>query len=149
MSNGENEHTALIDAYLGNSPYHLDAYHKWKVDGKVPFNWAAFFVGGWWFFYHRLVWIAVTLVLFRVVLVTMGLSWVRDMISFGIALYTGFRGNAMFYEKMDKTLEELATIDEEQRLELATKKGKPWLWVSVFFAMDIVLSLYLIYIAFK
>jgi len=149
MSNGENEHTILVRAYLGNSPYHEAAYARWKIDGKVPFNWAAFFIGGWWFLYHRLVWIAVTLVLFRVLLVTMGLSWVRDMITFGIALYTGFRGNAMYYEKMDKTLEGLEGTDVNRLLSLAENKGKPWKWVILFFAADITLSLYLMFRAFR
>jgi hypothetical protein len=149
MSNGENEHTELVRAYLGDSPTHLAAYARWKIDGKVPFNWVAFFIGGWWFLYHRIVWVAVTLILFRILLVTMGLSWVRDLITLGIALYTGFRGNAMYYEKMDITLEGLNASDKDELLALAADKGKPWKWVILFFAADIVLSLYLLFKAFR
>ncbi|TFG81606.1 MAG: hypothetical protein E4G74_03915 [Erysipelotrichales bacterium] len=149
MSNGENEHNAWFQAYLGNSKYHQNAYRNYKISGKVPFNCAAFVVGGWWFLYHRLVWIAVTLLLFRIVLITLGLSWVRDAITLGIALYAGFRGNAMLYEKMDKTLERLEPFNSEQSLNMIASKEKPWKWVSLFFVADVILSLVLRFPIFK
>jgi hypothetical protein len=145
METGEIAQNALIKTYFGDSPYHEEAFLRWRETGGAPFNWAAFFIGSWWFFYKRNLWVGITLTLIRLIVATIGNPMVRDVIVIGISLFTGFMGNAMDYQRLENLLTEVEPLDDVNRLAIVKRKGKPWTFVIVLFCLDVLISLYLFY----
>ncbi|MGV3487102.1 MAG: DUF2628 domain-containing protein [Tuberibacillus sp.] len=134
----EDSHSKIKE-YIGtNADYYIKKWNRTPTPGRaVSWNWAAFFLTGYWLSYRKmylytLIWFLITygcsLPIFFIGFDHLGWSILFDCIAFGISFALGMFGNAIYYQHAQKKLqkwEQDTTL--QSKTTLSKMGGTGWL----------------------
>lgn len=144
---------AEIKEFVGTeSKYYIGKWRKSSNPEKaVSWNWAAFFLSGYWLGYRKmyiplLVWFVLAFG-FGIIMITVGyvyplLAFILDVIIIGISVFLGMYGNALYYRHMERKLKKWhADPVLQSRTTLSKMGGTGWLTVILLTVANVVIAI--------
>lgn len=122
-SQGDGINESLVAGFVGNNQSYYVA--KWKMmkrtGSKVSWNWSSFLMNTYWLMYRKLYVVAVIKFVIDIILSMLGT--LGTVVSLGLWVCMGLFGNYLYFQNMEKCLQEAELLNEGKRAVYLSKKG--------------------------